>query len=474
MIRRKNHTDRAFREPLRKYQAAPPEGVWSGITEALGQDRRKSRIAWMRRIAASAAVIIAAGSIWMIVQRTPETQLGEAGVRETVADQQDPQTETGETTPPETEPMETQQVPYDSRPGSPDAEQVSIPGELHHGSPGKEQVSYYALQEEQQDRAAMAGTVVTEVPARITGKNIYRLPAEYPGTEALLAVRSRHPAPVYPEEGIDVFDEFGDEGYSVYDKWAIGGQVSPVYSYRNLDATEASAAAGYYNEIENGIVSYSGGVNINYFPAKRLSLQSGLYYSRIGMTVGNTYLASSDNKMDHLGGFPKVQMAMSNSSGQIEMGGQKANMVLSNTRSSEGFVTASPSYTITGNAPAATEGEILQHFEYIEVPMILRYRLVDRRLGFNLLGGLSTNFLVGSNAYFQDGDNREYIGTTEGIKPVNYSSVLGVGLQYFINGNFHINMEPTFRYYLNSINTGSGIGSHPYSLGFFTGISYSF
>lgn len=174
MIRRNNQTDRAFREPLRQYQEAPPEGVWSGITEALDRDRRKSRIVWMRRIAASAAVIIAAGSIWMIVQRTPETQLGEAEVRDTVADQQDPQTETGETTPPETEPMETQQVPYDSRPGSPDAEQVSIPGELHQGSPGKEQVSYYTLQEEQQDRAAMAETVVPEVPGRITGKNICR------------------------------------------------------------------------------------------------------------------------------------------------------------------------------------------------------------------------------------------------------------------------------------------------------------
>ena len=106
--------------------------------------------------------------------------------------------------------------------------------------------------------------------------------------------------------------------------------------------------------------------------------------------------------------------------------------------------------------------------------MILRYRLVDRRLGFNLLGGLSTNFLVGSNAYFQQGDNREYIGTTGDLKTVNYSSVLGLGLQFSIKPNFHINMEPTFRYYLNSINTGSGIGSHPYSLGFYTGISYSF
>jgi len=99
---------------------------------------------------------------------------------------------------------------------------------------------------------------------------------------------------------------------------------------------------------------------------------------------------------------------------------------------------------------------------------------VDRRVGLNLLGGLSTNFLIGSNVYFQENGKREYIGTTADLKTVNYSGVMGVGLQYSISRNFHINMEPTFRYYLNSINKTSGISSHPYSLGFFTGISYSF
>ena len=108
------------------------------------------------------------------------------------------------------------------------------------------------------------------------------------------------------------------------------------------------------------------------------------------------------------------------------------------------------------------------------MPLILRYRVVDRRLGFHLLGGLSSNFLVGNTAYYQEGGNKEEIGATSNLRPVNYSSVVGIGVDYSISKRFHVNLEPTFRYYLNSINTGSLIKSHPYTIGFFTGLLYTF
>ena len=463
MSRRKNHTDQSFRDTLRQYQSSPPEGVWSGIRDALESDRRKKRIVWMRRIAASAALIIAAGSVWMLMQRTPQVDMAEAETEEFAADRQDTQTGTAGTQQP-----------------SPGTEQDSAPRESQHELSGRVQVfeaispgpQQFPPLEEKQDMTAIAETVVPEIPGRINGKYIYWLQGDEYGADAILAMRIPQPATVYPEEGIDVFEEFGEEGFSKYDRWAVGGQVSPVYSYRDLDVSaNASVTTGYLNDIESGIVSYAAGVNINYFPAKRLSLQSGLYYSRMGMTVGNTYLASVDKDLSG-GYFPPVQSSMANSSGQIELGSQKTDALFFNAL--RGNTEDASTYYNTGNTWGATEGEILQHFEYIELPMILRYRLVDRRLGFNLLGGLSTNFLVGSNTYFQQGDDREYIGTTGDLKTVNYSSVLGLGLQFSIKPNFHINMEPTFRYYLNSINTGSGIGSHPYSLGFYTGISYSF
>jgi hypothetical protein len=100
--------------------------------------------------------------------------------------------------------------------------------------------------------------------------------------------------------------------------------------------------------------------------------------------------------------------------------------------------------------------------------------VIDRKIGFNFLGGLSTNLLVGSNAYYNENGNKVKIGETTDIKPFNYSSILGVGIFYTISKRLNINLEPTFRYYLNSINENSLIKSHPYSMGVFTGLSYYF
>ncbi|HEC43256.1 MAG TPA: hypothetical protein ENI20_10545, partial [Bacteroides sp.] len=94
MSRKKNITDHAFRKSLGQYSEAPPEGVWLGIRESLAKDRRKSRMAWIGRIAASAALVISAGSIWFITQRTPDVEIGRQEVMEPVSEQEAIETDT--------------------------------------------------------------------------------------------------------------------------------------------------------------------------------------------------------------------------------------------------------------------------------------------------------------------------------------------------------------------------------------------
>ncbi len=444
----------------------------------------------MVRIAAAAAVILAAGSIWLLLNRAPRREIGKLEVQETPADQSgipadrleptedQPGIRTDQPGTPADQPASLSDQ-AESRTGRPEilAEQQTIREDLRE-SPDEVQPGFsrrqdtYQAEQKPLDESAMH----MDSPLRINGKSPYLIRTGRAGAEPVLARRSQAEIPVRKDEGIDVFEEFGENGHAGYDKWAVGGQFSPVYSYRNLDAgTQAAYTTGFYNERENGIVSYAGGVNLNYFPAKRLSLQSGLYYSRMGMKVGNSYLASAVDQYRQPD-IPGTPLALANSSGRVELGPDQKDVTISDSPPPEdfgGWDNATTSGEVN-NKQEVRDGEVLQHFEYLEVPLLVRYRLVDRRMGLNLLGGLSTNFLVGSNVYFQEGGEREQIGTTGDLKPVNYSSVVGLGLQYSINRNFHINMEPTFRYYLNSINTLTGVGSHPYSLGFFTGISYSF
>ena len=99
---------------------------------------------------------------------------------------------------------------------------------------------------------------------------------------------------------------------------------------------------------------------------------------------------------------------------------------------------------------------------------------MDKTLGINILGGVGANFLVGNNVYLIYDNNKDVIGKTNGVNNINYSGLLGLGLEYPIMNNLNILIEPSLKYYLNPINSNLEIESHPYSLGIYTGVSYSF
>lgn len=451
----KNRTDRPFRDKLRHFEAVPPDHVWRGIASTLLSEKRKRQVFWIRRIAASVAVLMILATTWFLLREPLETGTrNETGIANEVI-------------------PETRVVPET---------RAAVP-EIEREIKGRTSGSEIILRETQEN---LADTKNAEYNVVESGEQPYMdqlqtieprsatgLQTNFTDPLNLLVTTNYAPNPYKESEGIDVFDEWGDERIASHDKWGVGTQVSPIYSYRNLEATGGSAlSTSYYNDVEEGIVSYAGGVNVYYAPLKRLSIQSGLYYSNMGMKVGNAYYTSVDNGKDYFDETATIQASINNSTGTIEtQQGMDVTYVANTVPQANLELTSQYARANSVNAP---EGEILQEFQYLELPLILRYRIIDRRLGFHFLGGLSSNFLVGNSAYYQDDVNWEPIGATGNIRPVNYSSVLGLGVDYSISKRFHVNLEPTFRYYLNSINTGSMIKSHPYTIGFYTGLMYTF
>jgi hypothetical protein len=49
-----------------------------------------------------------------------------------------------------------------------------------------------------------------------------------------------------------------------------------------------------------------------------------------------------------------------------------------------------------------------------------------------------------------------------------------MGMEYNISGKLSLNLEPTFRYYLNPFSVTTGTFIHPYSFGIFSGVMYKF
>ncbi len=243
-------------------------------------------------------------------------------------------------------------------------------------------------------------------------------------------------------------------------QWSIGGQFSPVYSYRKLDGAGFSTPdeqvdKDYYNNTENGLMAYAGGISLNYGFNDRLSLASGLYLSRIGQE--NTDVVAYDSPDS------PYLYNLASSGGTVTINPQKFEKVM--VREVDNTKDSVPGDYIVN-------GTFIQNLDYLEVPLVLKYKLLKSKLSVNLSGGLSPGILVNNRSYFNVDGQKIQTGYTENIKPMIYNSVMGVGVEYTISTKLSINLDPLFKYSLSPINNNSGLKYHPYSISFFTGITY--
>jgi hypothetical protein len=119
-------------------------------------------------------------------------------------------------------------------------------------------------------------------------------------------------------------------------------------------------------------------------------------------------------------------------------------------------------------------GTLEQRFDAIDIPLHLRYYFNNQKLKFSILGGLGAHVLVDNRTYLQSSDSRENLGVTDEIRPLNFSTRIGLGIEYPITRAIHFKFEPLFRYYLQSLSRNSDIHFKPYSFNLSTGIGISF
>jgi hypothetical protein len=253
-------------------------------------------------------------------------------------------------------------------------------------------------------------------------------------------------------------------------RWSIAAMASPTYL-----SSFNSGSDGLSKQLsssEQSLISYSGGVAFSYKISKRFSIQSGLYYSSLAQKVDG---------INSFSGFLPY--------GTLTKGDHNFEVLTTNgtvfTSNPDVFLSANGSDRIVtaytndvfdpkkaSLQPVSTSLD--QNFKYLEVPMILKYKLIDKTLGINLIGGLSYNLLVGNSVYTTVDGSKYSIGKTQGLNPLTLSSSLGMGMEYNLSGKLSLNLEPTFRYYLNPFSSSTGSFIHPYSFGIFSGVSYKF
>jgi len=254
------------------------------------------------------------------------------------------------------------------------------------------------------------------------------------------------------------------------ERWSIAAMASPTYYSRfNAGSSDLSKQLG---ASEQPVISYSGGVAFTYKINKRFSIQSGLYYSSLDQNVTG---------INSYGGFQKYNSAKGDHNfGVMTTNGtvftNNPDVFLIADGSGERIMT---SFTKDVFDPQKANLQYIsntmrQNLSYLEMPVVLRYKVVDKTIDVNLIGGVSYNLLVNNSAYTMIDGGKYSIGKTSGLNPVSLSSLLGMGMEYSFSGNLSLNLEPTFRYYLNPFSETTGLKNHPYSFGIFSGISYKF
>jgi hypothetical protein len=466
-----NNMDKVFREKLGDFQKQPPEEIWDGIRAGMGNKPRRKILIPLWQAAAGFALIITAGSIFYYLNRTPLN---------TLADQK----------PAVPQNIKTPSQELISNPTDSKAEltaSLDATKEESYSSANSElvktntEVKYSLVDRKKTPVAGLPGTISEE---RNSESEVMPVFAGSLMTDCYLEPVPKDKIPRNKKTYAASWDMLtaDAESYSeetiINDRLLLTAQVSPTYSYRDIGNIGAGGAE-QFNEYESGKVGYSGGLQFGYKTSKRLSFHVGVMYAQLGYNIDNVQRYSTNDIAtgSEILWAPENEAsvyAVRNSIGTINQKSSGGYFIGENNAVSSDK--AGLDYVFNGANPVIETSEttvnIEQNFQYLEVPFLLRYKIIDRKFGFNLLGGVSSNILVGNNTSLTIGDEVSNIGGSRDIKNFNYMGNVGLGFDYSLGKNILFTFEPQFKYFLNSINQSNLITNRPYMIGLYTGVRF--
>ncbi len=251
-------------------------------------------------------------------------------------------------------------------------------------------------------------------------------------------------------------------------KFMFGASLSPSLSMVNTNDNEALAEL---MNNEKSLPTYTAGLAVAYKVNSRFSIQTGINLASMGQLVSGIEVYSGLSRFYNSKG--SYNYMVETASGTI---------VADNTdlRLSDASENRVASYIPEGDIDPAklklahVDNDIRQLFRYLEVPVVARYKVIDRKIDMNVSGGLAYGLLVENVAYSVDGNQTIKVGHTEGINKYTFSGQVGVGMEYNVTKIVSLNIEPVFRYYMTPFSDVSGAVTRPFSFGVYSGFFFKF
>ena len=472
----KKHIDRLFQEKLKDFEVFPDAEVWKNIEEQLVKKKKRRVVPLWLRLGSAAAVLLllVGGSIWMFNSEKPTIELPDTNSIVTDVDSQEQE---GNLNKSNELNLQKQQQDGARR----DEEIVIIPNtkpknrilkgtkeknytvaESSAGSSSLDPTRNTKALNETNNTSLSKNEKVKNVKEKFDGVNSIQSTetkmasnAKIDEVQKNLGKKDMNEALQENENSVALLEQNSNDK-----KWSVGSTIAPVY-FNTLSKGSPIHSALASND-KNSKPSLSYGVKVNYKVNDRLSLQSGinsldLAYQTEGVTAlitSTNSLANETNINTNVNGVKIITLSASPLNLNSEVLTQE----------------------LAANGEGAfndLSGDLNQSMSYVEIPMEAKYALLQKKIGVNVIGGVSTYILYRNAVDIQNSNGSVTLGEASNLNDVNFSGNVGLDFDYKINKKLYINVSPMFKYQLNTFSKNDG-GFKPYFLGVYTGLNFRF
>lgn len=252
----------------------------------------------------------------------------------------------------------------------------------------------------------------------------------------------------------EIIDE--EEKEDEKNRWSIAPNVAPVY-YSSL-GQGSSLDQQFKENAKSNDINMSYGITGAYAVSKKLKIRAGINRVNLNQSTTNVFAFTG----------PEIASRTAQQAQPLENITFKGEQNILLMSSEMLGISSAPEVFST-----KTAGDLEQRFGFIEVPMELEYQLVDKKFGVNIIGGFSTFFLNENEIYADIGGNSTLIGEANNINDTSFSANFGLGFDYSLSNQWNINLEPQFKYQINTFNNTAG-DFRPFFIGVYTGLSFKF
>ena len=232
-------------------------------------------------------------------------------------------------------------------------------------------------------------------------------------------------------------------------KWSIGPTVSPVYMNSLQKGSPISKDLKNNAIVSDEALSY--GIKLDYRITDKFRIQTGINKLELSYNTKNVNAVVSSSK--------SINHNIDTKYNGIHLSpGIKSNFPVS----------ASNNLNKSG-----ISGDLNQSFDYLEIPLEMKYNLYDSKVGLNIVGGFSTFVLTNNQVSMILSDQIASLGQANNLNTFNFSGNLGFDLDYKITKDWFLNVSPMVKYQFNTFSGDAG-NFKPYFFGVYSGINYRF